>query len=166
MRIITFVVAILALSSISLNAQFNGKCGDFRYTIDGKLISSVTADFSGTGASSTVKTYYKVDALKGYIWFWTEEYENNSQQVATLVTMWARLADLDSTSFQVDLNNPTKMLIHLAANQNFFFTTTYTKNKQGPQYGVLNKFTVRFKNDQEANSFSLEARNNLPPKFL
>lgn len=157
---------MVALSTVSLNAQFHGRCGDYRYTIDGKLISSVTADFSGTGTNTTVKTYYKVDAEKGYIWFWTEEYESSSQQVARFVTMWARLADIDSSSFKAELDNPTKMLIQLAVNQNFFFTTTYTNNKQGPQYGVLNKFIVRFKNDQEANSFTHEARNNLPPKFL
>lgn len=165
MRIIIIVLASFALFAISADAQFNGRCGDLRYTIDGKLISSVTADLAGNGSSTTVKTYYKVDPKKGYIWFWTEESESNSQQTSTFVTMWARLADIDSSSFKLESSNPPKVLVQLAANQNFFFTTAYTNNKPGPQYGVLNKFIVRFRNNQEAVSFANEAQSNMPPKF-
>jgi len=151
---------LMVFTAIKAPAQFRGNCGDYRYTIDGKLISSI--DMNGEGAGITVKTYYKVDDKNGYIWFWIEETEAGRNRIGKYISMWTRLSEFSNNSFNQVNNNPSALLIQLKSNQQFFFTTVYTTQKKGPQYEVRNKFLIRFKNEQDALAFANEARQYLP----
>lgn len=150
----------MAFMATPSHAQFHGNCGDFRYTIDGKLISSVNVNEAGTDNSVTVKTYYKVDEKNGYIWFWIEETEVGKTRIGKYISLWTRLSELSTNSFSN--NNASEILIRLKSNQQFFFTTVYTTQKKGPQYEVRNKFLIRFKNDREAIAFADEVKQYIP----
>lgn len=148
--------------TISAHAQFHGRCGDYRYTIDGKLISSVDINSPGSGNDINIKTYYKVDEKNGYIWFWIEETEAGRNKIAKYISLWSRLSELGTDSFNSNTNNPSEILVKLKSDQQFFFTTVYTTQKKGPQYEVRNKLAIRFRNIQEATSFAEEVKQYVP----
>lgn len=151
----------MTLLVMPANAQFTGRCGDYRYVIDGKLISSVDTN-AGTEDNINVKTYYKIDEKNGYIWFWIEETEAGKNRVGKFSSFWSRLSELGAESFANNKNNPLEILVQLKSSQQFFFTTVYTTKKRGPQYGVRNKLAIRFKNDQEVSAFTGEVKQHVP----
>lgn len=59
MRTITLLTTLLVILTNYAPAQYNGRCGSFRYTINGQLASSVEID------NITTKTYYSIDQKKG-----------------------------------------------------------------------------------------------------
>ena len=160
MRITLLILVLTTCMVVSAHAQFHGHCGDYRYTIDGKLISSVDVNTNDASNSINVKTYYKVDDKNGYIWFWIEETEAGRNRIGKYTSLWSRLSELGTDSFSK--SNPSEILIQLKSNQQFFFTTVYTTQKKGPQYEVRNKIAIRFKDDQEASSFTDEVRQYIP----
>jgi len=160
MRNTALILILTVFMAVSAHAQFHGHCGDFRYTIEGKLISSVDVNEAGNNNSITVKTYYKVDEKNEYIWFWIEETEAGKVRVGKYISLWTRLSELSTNSF--DNNKPSEILVRLKSDQQFFFTTMYTTQKKGPQYEVRNKFLIRFKNDREAIAFADEVKQFVP----
>lgn len=162
MRITALILVLTTCMVVSTRAQFRGHCGDYRYTIDGKLISSVDINAEDAGNHINVKTYYKVDDKNGYIWFWIEETEAGRNRVGKFLTLWSRLSELNTESFSTNKNNLSEILVQLKSSQQFFFATVYTTQKKGPQYEVRNKLAIRFKDDQEASSFTDEVRQYIP----
>jgi hypothetical protein len=156
MRLITLLTGLLVISTIYTHAQFHGRCGNFRYTIKGKLVSSVEID------NITTKSYYSIDQKAGYIWFWKEISEPGNQQVNEFITMWARLSDIDTSCIESIATSPATLKVRLAQKQNFFFTTTYLQQKKGPTYGVLNDLLIPFKNQGTASSFLNQLKNQIP----
>ena len=98
MRNTALILILTVFMAVSAHAQFHGHCGDFRYTIEGKLISSVDVNEAGNNNSITVKTYYKVDEKNGYIWFWIEETEAGKVRVGKYISLWTRLSELSTNS--------------------------------------------------------------------
>jgi hypothetical protein len=162
MRHIAFILVLMTCMVISAHAQFHGRCGDYRYTIDGKLISSVDIDSPGSENDINIKTYYRVDEKNGYIWFWIEETEAGKSRIGKYISLWSRLSELSTDSFNSNKNNPSEILVQLKSSQQFFFTTVYTTQKKGPQYEVRNKLAIRFKDDREASAFSHEVKQYIP----
>ncbi len=162
MRTTAFILALMAFMVVSTHVQFHGRCGDYRYTIDGKLISSIDINSPDTENGINVKTYYKADEKNGYIWFWIEETEAGRNRIGKYICLWSRLYELGADSFGSNKDNPSEILVRLKSNQQFFFTTIYTTQKKGPQYEVRNKFAIRFKNDREASAFTDEVRQYIP----
>lgn len=164
MRITTLIIVLMTSMVITAHAQFHGHCGSFRYKIDGKRISTVALTPSSESDKIVVTTYYKVDVKNGYVWFWIEETEPGSNRISRYTTLWSRLSELNTDEFGDLQNSPANLLIRTKNSQQFFFSTVYTTQKKGPQYGVLNKLLIRFRNDQEASSFADELR-QVAPKF-
>jgi hypothetical protein len=162
MRITALILVLTTFMVVSVHAQFHGHCGDYRYTIDGKLISSVDVNTNDASNSINVKTYYKVDDKNGYIWFWIEETEAGKNRVGKFITLWSRLSELNAESFNTNKNNASEILVQLKSSQQFFFTTVYTTQKKGPQYEVRNKLSIRFKNEGEAGAFNDEMLLHVP----
>ena len=162
MRNATLILVLTTFMVVSAHAQFHGRCGDYRYTIDGKLISSVETNVAGANNNSHINTYYHVDSKNGYLWFWVEETEDGNNRISKFISYWARLSDLDTNSFDYSKNSSSEMLVHLKSSQNYFFSTVYTTQKKGPQYEVRNKLLIRFKNDQEASAFAKELKQYIP----
>lgn len=156
MRTITLLTTLLVMSTLYAPAQYNGRCGNFRYTIKGKLVSSVETD------NITTKSYYSVDQKAGYIWFWQEISKPGNQQVNEFITMWARLSDIDASCIESVATNLPKLKVRLAQKQNFFFTTTYLQQKKGPTYGVRNDILISFKSDEGATNFANELKLQFP----
>lgn len=159
MRTKTLLQILLTFMVVSAYAQYNGHCGNFRYSIDGKLISSVDIK-SGTDKFH-VNTYYKIDNRNGYVWFWIEESLNGSSKIGKYSVLWSRLSDMDNESAIIDKNDPSSMIVNLSS-QKFFFTTSYTAQKKGPQYEVRSKLPIRFANSQDAAEFARELLQNIP----
>lgn len=159
MRTKTLLLTLLTCMVMSTYAQFSGRCGDFRYTIDGKLISSV--DVKSGNNKFHVNTYYKIDSKNGYVWFWVEESFPGRNKIGKFTILWSRLSDMDNESAMVDKNNPSSMIVALSS-QKFFFTTAYTAQKKGPQYEVRSKLTIQFSNSQDAADFSQILLQNIP----
>ena len=158
-----FLILLLAVSSaVAVHAQYHGHCGDYRYTIDGIRISSVNETSSSTANSFTIRTYYKVDEKKGYIWFWIEETEAGSNETAKLVSMWTRLSEFGPESFTKNKDNAAEIIVRLKSSQQFFFTTVYTSQKKGPQYEVRNKIFIRFNDEQAASAFAEQLQQYIP----
>lgn len=162
MRIITLILVLTTCTVVSVHAQFHGHCGDYRYTIDGKLISSIDINADNADNHINVKTYYKVDDKNGYIWFWIEESEAGKNRTGKLITLWSRLSELNAESFSANKNNLSEILVQLKSSQQFFFTTVYTSQKKGPQYEVRNKLSIRFRNEGEASAFTDEVQPHIP----
>lgn len=162
MRTIAFILVLMTFTVISAHAQFHGRCGDYRYTIDGKLISSVDISSPGSDNDINIKTYYKIDEKNGYIWFWIEETESGKSRIGQYTSLWSRLSELSDDGFSSNPNNPSEILVQLKSSQQFFFTTVYTTQKKGPQYEVRNKLAIRFKDNQEASAFAAEVKQHLP----
>lgn len=156
MRTITLLTTILVMLTTYAHAQYHGRCGSFRYTIDGKLASSVEIN------DITTKTYYSTDQRNGYIWFWKEISEPGNQQVNEFISMWARLSDMDTSCIESLIADPSILKVRLTEKQNFFFTTTYTQQKKGPTYGVRNDFLIPFKNKEVAGNFSKQLKLQIP----
>jgi hypothetical protein len=156
MRTITLLTTMLVILTTHAPAQYHGKCGSFRYTIDGKLASSVEVN------EITTKTYYSIEQKNGYIWFWKEISEPGNQQVNEFISMWARLSDIDTSCVESLITDPSILKVRLTEKQNFFFTTTYTQQKKGPTYGVRNDFLMPFKNKEVASSFSNQLKLQIP----
>lgn len=156
MRTVTLLTTLLVISTIYAHAQYQGRCGNFRYTIKGKLISSVEID------NITTRTYYSIEQKTGYIWFWKEISEPNNRQTNEFITMWARLTDIDTSCIKSSSENPLTIKVGLSQKQNFFFTTTYLQKKNGPTYGVLNDILISFKNDNASINFSNEIKRQIP----
>lgn len=158
MRVLTLTAILMALTVTSYT-QHRDKCGDYRYVINGKKISSIHPNPS---INITVTTYYSIDPKKGYFWLWTEETELNSNQVGRFTSMWSRLTDLDSSCCSILDTDPTFVNLKLSQPQIFFFTTSYASNKNGPQYGVRNHLKIGFKNNTDASGFLQEIKSLLP----
>lgn len=159
MRTKTLLLTLLTCMVVSAYAQFSGHCGNFRYKIDGKLISSVDVK-SGT-VNFHVNTYCKIDGKNGYIWFWVEESFPGRNKIGKFTILWSRLSDMDNESAVMDKNDPSTMIVTVSS-QKFFFTTAYTAQKNGPQYEVRNKLAIQFSNSQDATAFSKELLQNIP----
>lgn len=162
MRTTAFILVLMTFLVISAHAQFHGRCGDYRYTIDGKLISSVDINSTGSDNDINLKTYYKIDEKNGYIWFWIEETEAGKSRIGQFTSLWSRLSELSTDSFSSNQNNPSEILVQLKSSQQFFFATVYTTQKKGPRYEVRNKLTIRFKDSQAASTFSDEVKHYIP----
>ncbi len=156
MRILTLLATLLVLSTIYAHAQYHGRCGNFRYTIKGKLVSSVEID------NVTISTYYSIEQRTGYIWFWKEISEPNTHQTNEFISMWARLTDIDTSCVESFFENASTIKVRLNQKQNFFFTTTYVQKKNGPAYGVRNDILILFKTDEAATNFSNEIKRQIP----
>lgn len=156
MRTITLLTILLVILAKYAPAQYHGRCGSFRYTINGQLTSSVKTD------NITINTYYSIDQKKGYVWFWKEISEPGNQQVNEFLTMWARLSDMDTSCIEALITDPSILKVRLAVKQNFFFTTTYVQQKKGPTYGVRNDIWIPFKNDDAATKFSNQLKLQIP----
>lgn len=157
MRTILLLTTLLVGLTLFTHAQFHGRCGSFRYTINGKLLSAVK-----TNDGITIKTYYAIDPKKGYIWFWREISEPDSQQTDEFISMWARLTDLDSSCIENSTANPLELKIRLSQKQNYFFTTIYSQQKKGPSYRVHNNLMIPFKNQGTAISIMGKLKTELP----
>lgn len=142
--------------TLHVTAQYNGRCGNFRYTIKGKLVSSVEID------NITTKSYYSIEQKTGYIWFWQEVSEPGNQRVNEFVSMWARLSDIEASGIESVATNPAMLKVQLTQKQNFFFTTTYLQQKNGPTYGVRNDILISFKSVEAATNFANELKQQLP----
>lgn len=162
MRTTALILLLTALMVVSAHAQYNGNCGNYHYTIDGKLISSVDVNIPGSGNDINVRTYYKIDPVNGYIWFWVEETKAGRNRISKYTSFWSRLSELSPGSFNSIKDNPAEILVKLSSDQLFFFTTVYTTQKKGPQYEVRNKLAIRFKNEQEATAFVNEVQPFIP----
>ena len=162
MRTTAFILVLTTFLVVSAHSQYNGNCGNYRYTIDGKLISSVEVNLPGMTNSTKLNTYYKIDQKNGYIWFWVEESEGRGVKTGKLISLWSRLSELDFNSFNTINNNPSEILVKLSSDQLFFFTTVYTTQKKGPQYEVRNKLAIRFQNEQDATTFINEVKQYIP----
>lgn len=147
---------MLVVLTIHSHAQYHGRCGSYRYTINGQLASSVETD------NITTKTYYSIDQQKGYIWFWKETSEPGNQQVNEFLTLWARLSDMDTSCIEALVADPSTLKVRLAEKQNFFFATTYVQQKKGPTYGVRNDVLIPFKNIDAASDFSNQLKLQIP----
>jgi len=156
MRLITLLTSLLVISTIHVHAQYHGRCGNFRYKIQGKLVSSVETN------SVTTNTYYSIDQKDDYIWFWKEISEPGNQQVNEFITMWARLSEINTSCIESIATSSATLKVRLAQKQNFFFTTTYLQQKKGPTYGVLNDLLIPFKNQGTASSFLNQLKNQIP----
>lgn len=156
MRTITLLTTLLVIMTTYAPAQYNGRCGNFRYTINGQLASSVEIN------NITTKTYYSIDQKKGYIWFWKEISKPGNQQVNEFLTLWARLSDIDTSCIEALIADPSILKVRLAEKQNFFFATTYVKQKKGPAYGVRNDILIPFKNIYAATNFSNQLKLQMP----
>lgn len=156
MKTITLLTTMLVMLTTYAPAQYHGRCGSFRYTIDGKLASSVEVN------DITTKTYYSIEQKIGYIWFWKEISEPGNQQVNEFISMWARLSDIDTSCIESLITDPSTLKVRLIEKQNFFFTTTYTQQKKGPTYGVRNDVLIPFKSKEVANNFSNQLKLQIP----
>ncbi len=156
MRTITLLTTLLVMLTTYAPAQYNGRCGSFRYTINGQLASSVEID------NITTKTYYSIDQKKGYIWFWKEVSEPGNQQVNEFLTLWARLSDMDTSCIEALIADPSILKVRLTQKQNFFFATTYVQQKNGPAYGVRNDILIPFKNIDAATDFLNQFKLQIP----
>lgn len=150
------LTTMLVVLTIHSHAQYHGRCGSYRYTINGQLASSVEKD------NITTKTYYSIDQKKGYVWFWKEISEPGNQQVNEFLTLWARLSDMDTSCIEALVADPSTLKVRLAEKQNFFFTTTYVQQKKGPTYGVRNDLWIHFKNIDAASDFSNQIKLQIP----
>lgn len=153
MRTTALILFLTTLMVVSAHAQYHGRCGSYRYSIDGKMISNIDIVLPGSGNDKSIKTYYKADTKNGYIWFWTEETEAGSNSIAKFTSFWSRLSELNAESFSSNKKNPAEVQVQLTSPQQFFFTTVYYSQKKGPQYEVRNKLIIRFNNESDASAF-------------
>lgn len=156
MRTISLLTTLLVIMTLYTQAQYNGRCGNFRYTIKGKLVSTVEIN------DVTTKTYYSIEQKSGYIWFWKEISELGNQQVNEFISMWARLSEIDTSCIESVAAYPFTLKIRLSQKETFFFTTTYLQKKNGPTYGVRNDILIPFKTDDAATNFSNEIKRQIP----
>ncbi|MBL0882370.1 MAG: hypothetical protein IBJ16_03300 [Chitinophagaceae bacterium] len=156
MRTTTLLTTLLVMLTIHAHAQYHGRCGNFRYKINGKLGSSVVIN------NITTKTYYAIEPKTGYIWFWKEVSEPGNQQVNEFISMWARLSDIDTSCIESVSSDPPILKVRLTEKQNFFFTTSYTQQKKGPSYGVRNDILIPFKNKEAAINFLQQLKLQIP----
>lgn len=156
MRIIILITTLMVVTTLYAHAQFNGRCGNFRYTINGKLVNATKSN------QTTIKTYYAVDVKKGYIWFWKEISEPGNQQINEYISMWARLTDVDRSCVEQVSADPSTVKVRLMQKQNFFFTTMYNQQKKGPVYGVRNDLLISFSNSNDAANFINQLKNQIP----
>lgn len=162
MRTTVLILVLTTLMVVSSHAQYHGRCGSYRYTIDGKLISNLDIVIPGSGNDISIKSYYKVDTKNGYIWFWIEETKAGSNSIAKFTSLWSRLSELNAESFSSNKNNPVEVQVQLSSSQQFFFTTVYYSQKKGPQYEVRNKLSIRFNNEADANAFIRDMQPYIP----
>lgn len=156
MRTFSLLTTLLVILTAYAPVQYHGRCGCFRYTINGQLASSVKTD------NIIINTYYSIDQKKGYVWFWKEISKPGNQQVSEFLTMWARLADMDTSCIEALIAKPSILKVRLAEKQNFFFTTTYLQQKKGPTYGVRNDIWIPFKNTNAATDFLNQLKLQIP----
>ncbi|WP_353548555.1 hypothetical protein [Sediminibacterium sp. KACHI17] len=156
MRTISLLTTLLVIMTLYTQAQYNGRCGNFRYTIKGKLVSTVEIN------DVTTKTYYSIEQKSGYIWFWKEIFEPGNQQVNEFISMWARLSEIDTSCIESVAVDPFTLKVRLSQKETFFFTTTYLQKKNGPTYGVRNNLLISFRNEGTANNFSNELKQQIP----
>lgn len=147
---------MLVMLTMYASAQYHGRCGSVRYTIQGELASSVEID------DIITKTYYAIEQRTGYIWFWKEISEPGNRQINEFMSMWARLSDIDTSCIEALINDPSVLKVRLTQKQNFFFTTSYTQQRKGPTYGVRNDVLIPFKNKDVAFNFSNQLKMQIP----
>ncbi len=143
-------MALICLTGFA-QRQYTGRCGDYHYRFNGKMISNISLT-TPDGDKVKIINYYKIDVLNDYLWFWTEEIDENLNRTVKFTTSWARLSDLD-TSLLNKVNTDKQVRVSLLSDQRYFFQTIFVRDKRGPSYTVANAMNLRFNRSEEVAGF-------------